>query len=131
MAFDLVFPLEEELNTAKLELEDFAKLSTLAVLRSFKNAVYISPKSVVVRNVDEIFDEFDDDLEKGGRCQNFILPKSGNLSVFLVKPSWALFDILRTGLIGMKNGNPASIKIISSFCKKMLKIRGGLLNWLP
>jgi len=46
LGFDFVFYLQEDLNTAGLEIEDFVKLWALT-LASFSRVVFLSPKMLV------------------------------------------------------------------------------------
>ncbi|CAL8085106.1 unnamed protein product [Orchesella dallaii] len=97
--FDFVFLLEEDRNTAKLQNEDFAKLFVLT-LKSFNNILVLSPKILVVKNCDELFDK--------GKNEKFpitfIMNENEETSCILqVTPSLSVFNRLMT-VVPTRNG---------------------------
>ncbi len=100
IGFDLVFYIEEFLNTACMKLDDFAKLYAIHVLRSFDKCVFVSPSILAVKNCDDIF------VTEGVTDNGLLLIENDkDASVFLFKPSINYFKSIMLGLgCNMKAG---------------------------
>ncbi|CAL8085082.1 unnamed protein product [Orchesella dallaii] len=105
--FDYVFVLEEDMNTAELEIGNFAKLFAFT-LKSFDKIVMLSPTMLVVQNCDELFDIAEDN------DQPLFLTEAGSTSILLVRPSLSVFKELLDG-IPKRNGDG-----VEGFLKKWI-----------
>ncbi|CAL8085227.1 unnamed protein product [Orchesella dallaii] len=94
--FDFIFYLEEDRNTAGLKIEDFAKLTTLT-LKPFDKCVFLSSNMLVMKNCDQIFDEYN-------VTQGFVWTEKGDSSIFMVRPSMETFKVFM-GAVLAKNGS--------------------------
>lgn len=92
-AFDFVFYLDEDLNTARLKSDDFAKLYSLLVLGSFKNCAYLSPCMLALKSCDDIFNE---PTPGFSFLKNDDETDNENVDVFLFKPSIDHFKALES-----------------------------------
>ncbi|CAL8146751.1 unnamed protein product [Orchesella dallaii] len=90
--FDIFLHLEEDDNSAGLEMEEFVKLYALT-LKWFEKIVYFKPTMLAMKNSDEIFHENEQDT--GKNCE---WTEGENASVLLVKPSLETFGLLMKGL---------------------------------
>lgn len=118
IGFDMVFYLEENLNTASMNLHDFAKLYALRALRSFDKCVFVSHSMLAVKNCDDIFSTkgFDD------ATGVMLVENDENASVFLFKPSISHFESILLGLgINKEHGNVFLMKV-SRLCLFSLKL---------
>lgn len=89
-----MFYLEDDMNTAQLKQDDFAKLYSLLALRSFTNCAYVAPSMLAVQNCDDIFEMQTDGV--------VLMADDAHGDVFLFKPSFSCFHALETGI---KKGN--------------------------
>ncbi|CAL8087668.1 unnamed protein product [Orchesella dallaii] len=99
--FDIVFPLHENWNKASLPTDQFAKLFTFT-LKSFKKCVFLEPTMLIIKNADEIFEEYED-------FTRVFFPNGDNSFVFMVKPSVSAFRDIMNALISEKE-NGASFQ---------------------
>lgn len=93
VGFDMVFYLNENLNTACMKLDDFAKSYALHALRAFNKCVFVSPSMLAVQNCDDIFQT------KGFNDKGLLLLENDeDASVFLFRPSMDHFKSILQGL---------------------------------
>ncbi|CAL8085188.1 unnamed protein product [Orchesella dallaii] len=90
-AFDFYFELEEHRNTKGLKENDFVKLFPLT-LKSFEKILVLAPNMLVIKQCDKLFDE----EQEGNGNQEFVLTRENGMSIFLVKPSPKIFNVLMT-----------------------------------
>ncbi|CAL8084928.1 unnamed protein product [Orchesella dallaii] len=91
--FDYLFYLEERRNTAKLRKQDFVKLFPLT-LKPFEMCVFLSPTLLVIKNCDQIFDEF-----HKLRISGSLLMGTTGLDVIGIRPSWKVYENLMECLV--------------------------------
>ncbi len=88
--FDLVVFLEEELNSAHLELEYFAKVYAFFAFKAFNNCAFVYPGMLALKNCDEIFSEETETIAMGNIGKR--------ASVFLFRPSTDNYNTITVGL---------------------------------
>ncbi|CAL8084799.1 unnamed protein product [Orchesella dallaii] len=90
--FDFVFYLQDDLNTSGLPETDFVKLSALT-LASFGKILFLSPKMMVLRNCDELFD-----LETNEDEVDPVQKENDDVSIFLAKPCFITYTAVLEAL---------------------------------
>ncbi|CAL8139142.1 unnamed protein product [Orchesella dallaii] len=108
-SFDYLFYLEEGRNTVELKEADFVKLFPLT-LKAFEMCVFLPPNTLAVNNSDRIFDEC-----RNLRFSGYLLQESAGLDMFVMRPSWNVFENLTKGLL--KTGGMDMEKYIRKWTK--------------
>ncbi|CAL8084937.1 unnamed protein product [Orchesella dallaii] len=112
LGFDHLFYLDEDWNEAKLKCEEYVKVYTMT-LKAYDKLVYLEPSMVVMKNCDEVFDQF------GREGQPFLWTEEGNSGVFGVRPDHKVFKTLMKGLV-TKNGTTVE-KYLRNWTKNQLE----------
>ncbi|CAL8143529.1 unnamed protein product [Orchesella dallaii] len=95
-AYNFVFYMEEELNTAGLKEEEYVKLLALK-LKGFSKIVFLEPTMFVVENSDDIFDNCE--VTSGLLTTEVGLGDiDDGLSIFVAKPCLQVFRALMDSL---------------------------------
>lgn len=89
-AFDFIFCLEDSPCCFGLSDEEFIKIFLLKALRAFNQGAYLSPSTLVLENIDNIFEQ---------ECWGFQFPENAtDTSIFLFKPSLPHYESLLKNL---------------------------------